>query len=240
MTSARLASQTLKPGPRRRPETGGYARGDEVRIRILLAAIKLFGELGFARASTRTIAARAEVNPPALHYYFHNKARLHEACGEYIAGRIAAHLREPMARAFQVLEAKDRPAVEGVLWDIVESIVDHSSNDAEIPGWPQFLARAGVEGDGASLTSVISREAVDPLVDLLAALFALAWGRAAHDEEARMAAALLMSQARAFGSDIQTTLKMMKWSEWEGDRIDFGKRCLRSALRGLTASPLLP
>ena len=71
---------TASPGPRRRPENGGYARGDEVRNRILLAAIELFGEQGFASASTRAIAARAGVNPPALQYYFHNKARLHQAC----------------------------------------------------------------------------------------------------------------------------------------------------------------
>lgn len=239
MTSARLAPAIQKPGPRRRPETGGYARGDEVRTRILLTAIKLFGELGFARASTRAIASRAGVNPPALHYYFHNKARLHEACGEYIAERIAAHLREPMARAFQVLKARSRAGVEGTLWAIVESIVDHSSNDAEIPGWPQFLARAAVEGGGASLTS-ISREAVDPLVDLIAALFGLAWGRPADDDEVRMAAVLLMSQTRALGSDIQGTLKMMKWPDWTGGRIDFSKRCLRAALRTLVASPILP
>jgi AcrR family transcriptional regulator len=115
MTSAHPALEIQKPGPRRRPESGGYARGDEVRTRILLAAIKLFGELGFAPASTRTIASRAGVNPPALHYYFHNKARLHEACGEYIADRIMAHLRAPMAKAFMVLEAKDRPGVEDAL-----------------------------------------------------------------------------------------------------------------------------
>src|SRR5689334_6629200 len=63
-------------GPRRRPEAGGYARGDEVRSRILLAAIAMFGEQGFASASTRAIAAQAGVNPPALQYYFHNKERL--------------------------------------------------------------------------------------------------------------------------------------------------------------------
>ena len=239
MTSVRPAPENHKPGPRRRPETGGYARGDEVRTRILLAAIKLFGERGFAPASTRTIASRAGVNPPALHYYFHNKARLHEACGEYIAERIAAHLRVPMAKAFGVLEAHDRSAVEDALWDIVESIVDHSSNDAEIPGWPQFLARAALEGGGASLTS-ISRQTVDPLIDLLAALFGLAWSRPAEEDEVRMAAVLLMSQTRALGSDIQATLRMMKWPDFAGGRIEFGKRCLRSALHQLAAAPILP
>ncbi len=45
MTSALTADKiALASRPRRRPASGGYARGDEVRSRILLAAIKLFGE----------------------------------------------------------------------------------------------------------------------------------------------------------------------------------------------------
>ncbi|HET7332138.1 TetR family transcriptional regulator, partial [Dyella sp.] len=45
----------------RRPSAGGYARGDETRERIIDAAVKLFGERGFAGASTRDIAAAAGV-----------------------------------------------------------------------------------------------------------------------------------------------------------------------------------
>lgn len=43
----------------RRTSAGGYARGDETRQRIIEAAIELFGERGFAGASTREIAAMA-------------------------------------------------------------------------------------------------------------------------------------------------------------------------------------
>ncbi len=57
----------------RRPSAGGYARGDETRLRIIEAAIESFGEHGFEAASTRDIAARAGVNAPALQYYFENK-----------------------------------------------------------------------------------------------------------------------------------------------------------------------
>ena len=113
---AKLAPGKVGQGgqaPRRRPEAGGYARGDEVRSRILLAAIEMFGEQGFASASTRTIAARAGVNPPALQYYFHNKERLHQACAQYLADRIKGHLEAPMALARDVVRAADRSAVPG-------------------------------------------------------------------------------------------------------------------------------
>jgi len=224
-------------GPRRRPEGGGYARGDEVRNRILLAAIEMFGEQGFASASTRAIAARAGVNPPALQYYFHNKERLHQACGQYLADRIKGHIEEPMARASQTLRAADRSAVPEVLWALVETVVDHSSNETEIPGWCQFLAQAAADVTDTSL-ALIHIEAVQPLFQAMAALVALHWDRPADDEAARLAAVILMSQTRAFGIQRQGALAMMGWPDFEDGRLDAGKRCLKAQMLRLIAEPL--
>lgn len=82
----------------RRTSAGGYARGDETRQRIIEAAIELFGERGFAGASTREIAAMAGVNAPALQYYFENKEGVYRACVEAIAenGRKCSHRRSAM------------------------------------------------------------------------------------------------------------------------------------------------
>ena len=71
-------SQTKRP---RRPTVGGYTRGDETRQRIIDAAVKLFGEHGFAGASTRDIATAAGVNAPALQYYFENKEGVYREIG---------------------------------------------------------------------------------------------------------------------------------------------------------------
>jgi AcrR family transcriptional regulator len=224
-------------GPRRRPEAGGYARGDEVRSRILLAAIEMFGEQGFASASTRAIAARAGVNPPALQYYFHNKERLHQACGQYLAERIQEHLRAPMDQARRVLEAADRAAAPEVLWALMETVVDHSSNDTEIPGWSRFLAQAAADMSDTSC-ALVHNEAVQPLFEIMADLIALAWGRPAGDEAARLAAVLLLSQTRAFGVQRQGALVMMGWPDFEDGRLGRGKRCQRALMMRLIAEPL--
>jgi AcrR family transcriptional regulator len=234
-SAARSAPASL--GPRRRPERGGYARGDEVRSRILLAAIELFGEQGFASASTRAIAARAGVNPPALQYYFHNKARLHQACGQYIADSIRKHLLEPMARAAEALESGDRSAAPEALWALVDTVMDHSSTEAEIPGWIPFVAQAAVEQTDNSL-AVIHDHAVQPLFDRMAALIALAWGRPADDEMARLGAVLLLSQTRAFGTQKQVTLIMMGWPDLDQGRLGAAKRGLRALMDALIAKPL--
>jgi TetR/AcrR family transcriptional regulator, regulator of cefoperazone and chloramphenicol sensitivity len=236
--TARTATKLVQPpGPRRRPEGGGYARGDEVRSRILLAAIQMFGEQGFASASTRAIAARAGVNPPALQYYFHNKERLHQACGQYLADRIKGHLEESMAGAAEALRTADRAAVPRVLWALIESVVDHSSNETEIPGWCQFLAQAAADMTDTSL-ALIHNEAVQPLFETMAALVALAWDRPAEDQTARLAAILLMSQTRAFGIQQQGALAMLGWPDFEHGRLDAGKRCLKALVLRLIATAL--
>ncbi|HEY4030996.1 MAG TPA: CerR family C-terminal domain-containing protein [Caulobacteraceae bacterium] len=225
-------------GPRRRPEGGGYARGDEVRSRILLAAIQMFGEQGFTSASTRAIAARAGVNPPALQYYFHNKERLHQACGQYIADRIKAHLGAPMERAREALETADRAAAPERLWALMETVVDHSSNDTEIPGWRQFLVQAAADLTDNTTCVLIFSEATQPLYEMMAGLIALAWGRPAKDEAAHLAAVLLLSQTRAFGVQRQGALVMMGWPDFEDGRLDRGKLCQRALMMRLIAEPL--
>lgn len=75
----------MKPSlPVRPPATGHEARkqradGAEARAQLLLAALRLFAERGFAKTSTREIAQAAGVNLAAISYYFGDKAGLYKA-----------------------------------------------------------------------------------------------------------------------------------------------------------------
>ncbi|GGB93430.1 CerR family C-terminal domain-containing protein [Pseudoduganella buxea] len=53
--------------------------GEQSREKLLLAAMKLFAEQGFARTSTREIALAAGANVSAISYYFGDKAGLYKA-----------------------------------------------------------------------------------------------------------------------------------------------------------------
>ena len=53
--------------------------GAEARERLLRAAVKLFADKGFAKASTREIAQAAGTNVAAISYYFGDKAGLYRA-----------------------------------------------------------------------------------------------------------------------------------------------------------------
>ncbi|MDE1190589.1 MAG: TetR family transcriptional regulator [Arachidicoccus sp.] len=70
---------------RHRPASeGGYQRGEETRAAILLAAVAVFGERGYERASTRDIAKAAGVNPPSIQYYFDSKEGVYIQCVEHL------------------------------------------------------------------------------------------------------------------------------------------------------------
>jgi AcrR family transcriptional regulator len=53
--------------------------GEQSRERLLLAAMRLFAEQGYAKTSTRAIALAAGANVAAIRYYFGDKANLYRA-----------------------------------------------------------------------------------------------------------------------------------------------------------------
>lgn len=59
---------------RRRP--GRWRTGEESRRRVLAAARDCFGRLGYDRATVRTIAADAGVDPAMVYYFFGTKSAL--------------------------------------------------------------------------------------------------------------------------------------------------------------------
>lgn len=64
---------------------------EDTRQRIIAAAMKLFGRVGYARASTRLIAENAGVNEVTLFRHFGNKKNLLMACMQtFNAGGFAA------------------------------------------------------------------------------------------------------------------------------------------------------
>jgi len=72
--------------------------GAEARSHLLLTALRLFAERGFAKTSTREIALAAGVNIAAISYYFGDKAGLYRAV-----------FTEPMGSAKDDIALYDQP-----------------------------------------------------------------------------------------------------------------------------------
>ncbi|MES2319766.1 MAG: CerR family C-terminal domain-containing protein [Pseudomonadota bacterium] len=80
-------TQTLDDGRKSRSD------GVQSRERLLLAAMRLFAEQGFAKTSTREIALAAGTNIASISYYFGDKAGLYRAAFT----EPAPHAREDIA-----------------------------------------------------------------------------------------------------------------------------------------------
>ncbi len=98
----------------RRNGESGYLRGEETRIRILAAAVDLFGNKGFDSVTTREVAAAASVPPASLRYYFSDKQGLYIAC----LGQVQQHmyeLVEPALVAAEALLADEHAAIDQLI-----------------------------------------------------------------------------------------------------------------------------
>ena len=100
--SISVSDQVVASG--RKPRAGGL----EARQTLLLAALKLFSEKGFAKTSTRAIAQAASANIGAISYYFGDKAGLYRAVFAEpmkMPAQGVAQLRQPQLNLRQCLEA---------------------------------------------------------------------------------------------------------------------------------------
>ncbi len=135
----KIASAAVRPA--------GYRKGDATRGRLLAVALAEFGANGFAATTTRQIADKAEVNLPALAYYFGGKEGLYLACAEDIVARWRAGIGEVAEDAAQALTAPIAPAVAAAQLKRVMAAL------------ARFLLSSG---EGAHRTLFVQREIASP------------------------------------------------------------------------------
>ena len=203
---------------RRHRAGGGYARGEHTRRRLLEAAIELFGELGYERASTRAIARRAGVSLPALQYYFGGKEGLHRACAEYVtedvrtrltpaAERVRSALGRPgLARAelLELLRAVVEPFLEGLAVERPES-------------WALFFARA--QGEQTAAFEAIFQQIGGRLLAIVMEIVSRILGRPAQTPEVAIRAVVIVGQLTLVRRARPVILRALGWPDFEGERL---------------------
>jgi AcrR family transcriptional regulator len=224
--------------PRRRPAAGGYARGDEVRSRIIQAALRVFGENGYERASTRQIATEAGVNPPALQYYFDGKDGLHRACGQYIAGHISQRLEAAYTVAASV-KPDGAAAATDALCNIIDTLADLLLGSEQGEGWSRFIAQSQTEAsshlaaqrqikESSPGNSAFRQSMNAKLQSECTRLVSVATGRAADDVRTKLQAIAILGQFAAFHLRRDSSLALLGWPDFYGERLQMVKGILRS------------
>ncbi|KVL25167.1 CerR family C-terminal domain-containing protein [Burkholderia sp. MSMB1835] len=203
----------------RRTSAGGYARGDETRQRIIEAAIELFGERGFAGASTREIAARAGVNAPALQYYFENKEGVYRACVETIAesGWQVFAPAVGHARAMLDADASVDELIDAFI-GLLRALSDRMFTAPKTMNQRMFFAREQGGQEPASASEILMTRMRKPLNDVCAELIGRITGRPADDSVTRLRALSLFGQLTVFHIAQRSALQLLEWDAFDGER----------------------
>ncbi|HVC29655.1 MAG TPA: CerR family C-terminal domain-containing protein [Steroidobacteraceae bacterium] len=211
---------------------GGYARGEHTRRRLLEAAIELFGELGYSRASTRAIARRARVSLPALQYYFGGKEGLHRACAEYITQDVRARLSPATERVRRALGRGELSRAEmlELLRAVVEPFLEGLATERP-ESWALFFARA--QGEHGVAFEAIFQQIGGPLLTLVTEIVSRILGRSAAGPEVAIRAVVIVGQLTLVRRARPVILRALGWPDFEGERL----RTLKEVLwQGIAAS----
>jgi AcrR family transcriptional regulator len=109
------------------------------KARILRHAEEVFAAKGFAGASTREIAAKAEVNISSLHYHWESKETLYYAVFQNIYDRIVQVVQASIP-ADAAPRKTGRDSIDAAMGMLFDFFADH-------PTIPRLLVRRLVEND---------------------------------------------------------------------------------------------
>jgi AcrR family transcriptional regulator len=217
---------------RRHRAGGGYARGEYTRRRLLEAAIELFGELGYERASTRAIARRAGVSLPALQYYFGGKEGLHRACAEYVTEDVRTRLNPAAER---VRSALGRPGLaRAELLELLREVVEPFLEGLAVErpeSWAIFFARA--QGEQTAAFEAIFQQIGGRLLTTVMEIVSRILGRPAQAPEVAIRAVVIVGQLTLVRRARPVILRALGWPDFDGERLATLKQVI---WQGITAS----
>jgi AcrR family transcriptional regulator len=221
----------------RRPSESGYARGDETRARIVLAALKLFGELGFEGASTRDIATAAGVNAPALQYYFDSKEGLYLACAEHIIDHVWAQMGDVIAQAGKALaaNASDEELI-AAFCAIQTRLAEFMFSSLEAADWRLFMARQQSGGGPAAGFQLIFQRMHKPMRAVMASIVGRLIGLPPTDNEVQIRTMALNGQLTVFQVIKRTALASLNWERIDAGRLELLQRIIREHTTSLLRS----
>jgi TetR/AcrR family transcriptional regulator, regulator of cefoperazone and chloramphenicol sensitivity len=216
---------------RRHPEVGGYARGEETRARIITTALRVFGEQGFIKASTRQIAADAGVNPPALQYYFGGKEGLHRACAQHIIDRMLSIVSPALTRARELKRSAGHEQAVDALCALLDSMAD-GLVAAGSESWSRFITRGKADGAGPAM-GMLRENISQPILQTVAQLIAMVTGGEPEEEVTRIRALAILGQVSTFHTNRENTMEALKWPDFDAHRLQMIKTVVREHTRAI-------
>lgn len=216
---------------RRHPKDGGYARGEETRARIIATALRVFGEEGFNKASTRQIATDAGVNPPALQYYFGGKEGLHRACAQFIIDRVMVMVTPALLEARDISGPAQRARAIDALCALLDAMAD-GLVAAGSESWSRFITRGKADGAGPAM-GMLRQNIGMPIMLTVAQLIAVVTDADPTEAVIRIKAAAILGQLTTFLTNRESTMEALNWPEFNAQRLQLIKTVVREHTRAI-------
>lgn len=208
---------------RHRPaKEGGYQRGEETRLRIILAALNQFAQHGYDGASTRQIASAAGVNAPALQYYFDHKEGLYLACVEHILERLWAQLDTVVSAAESAVAdpaCDDSVLIERYL-AILSSFMSFIVDAPETDDWRRFIGSERAGMGPASSGEMMEQGFNRRLAHITRAIVGRLTAMPADHEITIIRTLSFNSQGTVFYAKRNAVLKALNWESIDQQRME--------------------
>ncbi|WEK44764.1 MAG: CerR family C-terminal domain-containing protein [Candidatus Sphingomonas colombiensis] len=184
-----------------RAAVSGYRKGEETRARILDVALGAFGGSGFATVTTRQIAREAEVNLPALTYYFGNKRGLYLACAHEIVARYREGMGAVAETSFAALSGQLAPDEARALLKRVFAALAHFLLSAQSTRNHSLFVQREIASPGPAF-EILYAELWRPGIELATDLIVRTTQGRLSETEAQVRAVLMISSLTGFLSGL--------------------------------------
>jgi TetR/AcrR family transcriptional regulator, regulator of cefoperazone and chloramphenicol sensitivity len=195
------------------------SRGDETRERLLEAALRIFGELGFEGASTRALADAAGANLAAIAYHFGSKEGLYRAVAKFIVERSSETILPTIDRIAQSIASKklSRSGAIELLHQLLEQFSAIVIGSRYTNSFAEFMMREQLH-PGAAF-EILYEGMTRPMTEACASLLALASSRRADRTTTLIRAQTLLGQILIFRTSRASVLRQLGWHEFSKEQL---------------------
>lgn len=207
-----------------------YECGNDTRLKVLQAAIDIFGRQSFKSATTREIASHAGVNLATLRYHFGDKEGLYRACAEHIAEHAAASEAMLLRKVAASLISPDisRDELIKLLKELLDPLVERPENESLHRDWRAFADKA--EAEGSVAFDIIHDKVVNKIIKSATGLLCRITRRPQGNIDARLVVFALLGSFTFFHSSRAFIIRSLGWQNYKNKRMELLKKVLHKQI----------
>jgi len=181
----------------------------DTRSLLIEAGLDVFGEFGYAAASTRQLAERAGTNLAAIPYYFGGKEGLYREVVRHITDHLRHRVLPPLETMRQRLAAGelDAAAAAAALEQMLTGMIEFIIGAPQARRFARIIAREQM--DPSAAFDIIFEAVWQPALTLAAALLARVRGAAAPTRTDSLQAYALFGQVLGFRVARETIVRFV-------------------------------